>query len=168
MQSLLDEIDPNDLAKAARIIGKADSVFLLGQMRSAPLVELIRYLLTMVGKKCIMLDPSGGLATHMARTMGPKDALLAVSFRFYAKEVVSIVEKVAAQGQGIVAVSDSALSPLAKSAHVLLTAQEHPGPLSRSITAPICLAQAIALAVAAHLQNGRKAPNIPSVTGQMN
>jgi DNA-binding MurR/RpiR family transcriptional regulator len=165
VQSLLDEIDANDLAQAAEILSDAETVFLLGQLRSAPVVELMRYLLTMVGKKCIMLDPSGGLATHMARTMGAKDALLAVSFRFYANEVVSIVEEVASQGNKIVALSDSTLSPLAKSAHVLLAAYEHPGPLSRSVTAPICLAQAIALAVASRMQNTPSVPDIPSVTG---
>jgi DNA-binding MurR/RpiR family transcriptional regulator len=168
VQSLLDEIDANDLAKAAEILSDAETVFLLGQLRSAPVVELIRYLFTMAGKKCVMLDPSGGLATHIARTIGPKDALLAVSFRFYANEVVSIVEEVAAKERKIVALSDSTLSPLAKSAHVLLAAHEHPGPLSRSVTAPICLAQAIALAVAARVRNTPSVPSIPSVTGSKN
>ncbi len=165
VQSLLDEIDANDLAQAAEILSDAETVFLLGQLRSAPVVELIRYLLTMVGKKCIMLDPNGGLATHMSRTMGTKDVLLAVSFRFYANEVVSIVEEVAAQGRTIIALTDSSLSPLAKSAQVLLEAHEHAGPLSRSVTAPICLAQTIALAVASRIQNNPNVPEIPSVTG---
>ncbi|MDG1679155.1 MAG: MurR/RpiR family transcriptional regulator, partial [Tateyamaria sp.] len=68
VQSLIDEINVTDLAKAAEIISTAETVFLLGQLRSAPIIELIRYLLTMAGKKCVMLDPSGGLATHIART----------------------------------------------------------------------------------------------------
>ncbi|MEW7009447.1 MurR/RpiR family transcriptional regulator [Lentilitoribacter sp. EG35] len=165
VQSLLDEIDAGDLAKAADFLSKAETVFLLGQLRSAPVVELIRYLLTMAGKKCIMLDPSGGLATHIARTISQNDVLLAVSFRFYANEVVSIVEEVASQNRTIVALSDSTLSPLAKSAHVLFATPEHDGPLSRSVTAPICLAQAIALAVASRMQNNSIEPEIPSVTG---
>lgn len=165
VQSLLDEIDAGDLARAAGLLSEAETIFLLGQLRSAPVVELIRYLLTMAGKKCIMLDPSGVLATHIARTIGPKDVLFAVSFRFYANEVVSIVEEVALRGRKIVAMSDSTLSPLAKSAHVLFAAHEHPGPLSRSVTAPICLAQAIALAVASRMQNAPSVPDIPSVTG---
>lgn len=164
VQSLLDEIDAEDLAKAAKLLTEAETVFLLGQLRSAPIVELLRYLLTMAGKKCVLLDPSGGLATHIARTIGPNDALLAVSFRFYANEVVSIVEEAASRGCDIVAVSDSTLSPLAKSAQVLFAAPEHHGPLSRSVTAPICLAQAIALAVAAHMQDNVNTPDIPSVT----
>lgn len=167
IQSLLDEVDGRDVARAGEIIGDADTVFLLGQLRSAPVVELIRYLLTMAGKKCTLLDPSGGLATHIARTMGPNDVLFVVSFRFYANEVVSIVEEVASQNRKIIALSDSTLSPLAKSADVLFAVHEHSGPLSRSITAPICLAQAVALATAARVQKSAEIPKIPSVTSKI-
>ncbi|MDA7425544.1 MurR/RpiR family transcriptional regulator [Thalassococcus lentus] len=165
VQGLLDEVTPNDLSSAADIISGADTIYLLGQLRSAPVVEIIRYLLTMAGKRCLLLDPSGGLSTHIARTIRPSDALLAVSFRFYANEVVSIAEEAAASHVPIVAISDSTLSPLAKSATVLLTAPEHSSLISRSLTAPICLAQALALAVAAKEQNGTVHPTIPSVTG---
>lgn len=167
IQSLLDEVDGRDVARAGEIIGDANTVFLLGQLRSAPVVELIRYLLTMAGKKCTLLDPSGGLATHIARTMGPNDVLFVVSFRFYANEVVSIVEEVASQNRKIIALSDSTLSPIAKSADVLFAVHEHSGPLSRSITAPICLAQAIALATAARVQKSAENPQIPSVTSKI-
>lgn len=165
VQGLLDSIPSESLAAAADQLAQADTVYLLGQLRSAPVVELIRYLLTMVGKRCLLLDPSGGLATHMARTIGPRDALLAVSFRFYANEVVTITEEAAARGTPIVAISDSSLSPLAKSASVLLAVPEHKSLISRSLTAPICLAQALALAVAAKLETDSVEPSIPFVTG---
>lgn len=165
VQALLDDIAPEDLGAAAEILCAAETVYLLGQLRSAPVVELIRYLLTMLGKKCILLDPSGGLATHMARTIAPGDALLAVSFRFYAKEVVSIVEEAGRRGVPIVAITDSTLSPLAKSARVLFAVPEYPGMLTRSLTAPVCLAQAIVATVAARAQNRPADPSIPSVTG---
>ncbi|MBT59206.1 MAG: transcriptional regulator [Acidiferrobacteraceae bacterium] len=166
VQSLVDDIAPEDLATTAGIISEAETVFLLGQLRSAPVVEVIRYMLTMLGKKCILLDPSGGLATHMARTIGPNDALLAVSFRFYASEVVSIVEQAADRGTSIIAISDSTLSPLAKSAAVLFAVPEYPGPFSRSLSlaAPVCLAHIIVMSVAARVQNNPGRPEIPSVT----
>jgi DNA-binding MurR/RpiR family transcriptional regulator len=164
VQSLLDDISPQDLSDAADILAGADTIYLLGQLRSAPVVEMVRYLLTMIGKKCLMLDPSGGLATHIARTMGPNDALLAVSFRFYANEVVSIAEDVCAKGVPIVAISDSTLSPLAKSANVLFTVPEHKSLIARSLAAPISLAQAIVVAVAAKGENPSEL-EIPSVTG---
>lgn len=93
----------------------------------------------------------------------PKDLLLAVSFRFYANEVVNIVEEVAARRVPIVAISDSTLSPLAKNATVLFPVPEHEYTFSRSLAAPMCLAQALTVALAARLQNAGK-PRIPIVT----
>ena len=166
LQALVTDIAPDDLARAAELLEKAGTVYLIGQLRSAPVVDLLRYVLTMLGKRCILLDPSGGLATHMARTMGADDVLVAVSFRFYATEVVNIVEQAAGRGMAIVAITDSTLSPLAKSAGVFFAVPEHEYTFSRSLAAPMCLAQALTVAVAARLQNDAGSPRIPIVTGQ--
>lgn len=164
LQGLLDQIDFAEIARAADMIETADSVYLIGQLRSAPVVELLRYILTMLGKQVILLDPGGGLATHMARTMRPNSLLVAVSFRFYANEVVNIVEEAAAGGVPIVAISDNSLSPLAKSADILFAVPEHGDTFSRSLAAPMCLAQALTVAVAARVQKDADSPRIPTVT----
>lgn len=164
LQSLLDDIPPESLARAADLLHKAEVVYLLGQLRSAPVVELLRYVFTMLGKRCVLLDSGGGLATHMARTITERDLLLAVSFRFYANEVVNIVEEAGARKVPIVAVSDSTLSPLAKSARVLFAVPEHDYSFSRSLAAPMCLVQALAVALASRVQRD-DTPRIPTVTG---
>lgn len=164
LQALLTDIAPHDLATAAQLLEEAEVVFLLGQLRSAPVVELLRYVLTMLGKRCILLDPSGGLATHMARTMSKGDALVAVSFRFYATEVVNIVEAAATSGVPTIAISDSTLSPIAKGARVLFSLPEHEYTFSRSLAAPMCLAHALTLALATRLQDNPSSPRIPTVT----
>ena len=166
LQDMLELIEPAQLAAATDLLEGAEDIYLLGQLRSAPVVELLRYILTMLGKRCVLLDPSGGLATHMARTIRAKDVLLAVSFRFYATEVVNIVEEAAEGGVPIVAITDSTLSPLAKSARVLFAVPEHDYTFSRSLAAPMCLAQALTVALAARLQEDPDKPRIPTVTGQ--
>jgi DNA-binding MurR/RpiR family transcriptional regulator len=166
LQGMLSDIQPQDLAQAVGLLEKADVIYLLGQLRSAPVVELLRYILTMLGKRCVLLDPGGGLATHMARAMRKTDLLFAVSFRFYANEVVNVVEQAAGRGIPIVAISDSTLSPLAKSASVLFAVPEHEYTFSRSLAAPMCLAQALTVALAARLQNNAVNPRIPTVTEQ--
>lgn len=166
LEALLSDIAADDLGRAAELLEKAETVYLIGQLRSAPVVDLLRYVLTMLGKRCILLDPSGGLATHMARTMGRNDVLVAVSFRFYATEVVNVVENVAGAGIAIIAITDSTLSPLAKSADVLFAVPEHEYTFSRSLAAPMCLAQALTVALAARLQDNAEDPRIPTVTGQ--
>ncbi|WHO71695.1 MurR/RpiR family transcriptional regulator [Rhizobium sp. BT03] len=166
LQDILAQISGEDLATAVDLLEKSETIFLIGQLRSAPVVELLRYVLTMLGKRCVLLDPGGGLATYMGRTMKDTDLLFAVSFRFYATEVVNVVEDAAARGISIVAISDSTLSPLAKSATVLFPVPEHEYTFSRSLAAPMCLAQALTVALASRLQGSKDDPRIPIVTGQ--
>jgi len=164
LQELLAQTPSDDLTNAAGLLDEADTIYLVGQLRSAPVVDLLRYILTMLGKRCVLLDASGGLATHIAKTIRPSDVLMAVSFRFYATEVVNIVEEAAARAVPIIAISDSTLSPLAKSARVLFAVPEHEYTFSRSLAAPMCLAQAIAVALAARNQTDMTTPRIPVVT----
>jgi DNA-binding MurR/RpiR family transcriptional regulator len=164
LQGLLQDTTAAQIAQAAEILEHSDTIYLVGQLRSGPVVELLRYVLTMLGKRTVLLDAGGGLATHMARVMRPGDALLAVSFRFYATEVVNIVDEAAKAGVPIIAISDSTLSPLAKSARVLFAVPEHEYTFSRSLAAPMCLAQALTVALAARLQATGERPRIPVVT----
>ncbi len=163
LQDLLANTAGDRIETAAALMEAADTIYLAGQLRSAPVVELLRYVLTMLGKRTVLLDTGGGLATHMAKVARPSDLLFAVSFRFYATEVVNVVEETAARGVPVVAISDSTLSPLAKSARVLFAVPEHEYTFSRSLAAPMCLAQALCLAMAARQQGDK--PRIPVVTG---
>lgn len=166
LQDLLDKTSGEDMARAAGMIESADTVYLVGQLRAEPVVSLMRYILTMLGRPCVLMDASGGLATHMARTMKKTDVLIAVSFRFYANEVVNIVEEAARAEVPIIAVSDSTLSPLMKPSAILFSVPEHDYTFSRSLAAPMCLVQALMVAVAARVQSNPKNPRIPTVTTQ--
>ncbi len=111
----------------------AEVIYLPGQLR---------HVLTMPGKRCVLLDAGRGLATHMARSIGKGDVLMEVSFRFYANEVVNIVDE--ASQRGTPAVS------------------EHDYSFSRSLAAPMCLAQALVAAVAARIHPDDQPPRIPT------
>lgn len=165
LQELRENTSASDLARAAQMLSEADNIYILGQLRSAPVADLLRYLLTMLGKKAVLLDASGGLTTHIAKAMTQQDALIAVSFRFYANEVVSVVEEAAQKGIPIIGLSDSTLSPLAKHSRPLFVVPEREYIFSRSLAAPMCLAQAIVLEFAA-LQQGEEDPRIPTVTSE--
>lgn len=164
IEALMQDIRPEDIAAAADTLCRADTVFVLGQLRAEPVANLIRYMLSMLGIRAVSLDAAGGLATHMARTMRPGDALVAVSFRYYANEVVSIVDEAGRNGVPIVAITDSTLSPLAKSAGTVFAVPERDHKFTRSLSAPICLAQTLVVAVAARIQGDRSPPRVPSAT----
>ncbi|WP_242217769.1 MurR/RpiR family transcriptional regulator [Shinella zoogloeoides] len=167
LQELLNTTTEESLSRAARAMKNANTIFIAGQLRSEPIAKFLRYVLSMLQCRVILLDPAGGLAPEMAKVMGKKDVLVAISFRHYAKEVVTIADVAAENGTPIVAITDSQLSPLAKNAAVLFTIPEDEYSFSRSLAAPMCLTQTIAVALAALLQEDQKgSPEIPTVTGK--
>ena len=163
LQGLFNDTAEEDLTRAVDLLAKANTVYIVGQLRSQPIAVFVRYVLTMLRRPTVLLDAGGGLATHMARVMDPRDLLLSISFRFYAKEVVAVTEEAHAAGVPIIAVTDSTLSPIAKSASVLFTVPEGDYAFSRSLAAPMCIAQALMVALAARLQSDPE-PQIPTVT----
>ena len=165
VQGLRANRDTGQLAAAAALMEASDTIYLIGQLRSAPVVELLRYVLTMLGKRTVLLDAGGGLATHMAKVARPTDMLFVVSFRFYATEVVNVAEEPAGRGVPIVAITDSTLSPYAKMAKIMFAVPEHEYTFSRSLAAPMWLAQALCVALASRLQKNVNDPRIPVVTG---
>jgi DNA-binding MurR/RpiR family transcriptional regulator len=165
LQGLLDSVTDEMLTETANLLKTDETIYIAGQMRSEPLALLLRYLLTMLRRKVVLLDPSGGLAQEMSTTMRPEDVLVAISFRHYAKEVVAIADVAAAVGTPVIAITDGPLSPLAKNANVLFSIPEDEYTFSRSLAGPMCLAQCIVVATAAALQPGRaEPPHIPTVT----
>lgn len=166
LQDLLESVSEESLSATAHLLTDAEVIYIAGQLRSEPIALFLRYLLTMLRRRVVLLDPAGGLAQEMASTMTDRDVLVAVAFRHYAKEVVAIAEMAVATSVPIIALTDSPLSPLARGARILFTVPEDEYTFSRSLAAPMCLVQGIAVATAARLQPSRAAaPHIPTVTG---
>jgi len=168
LNELVHSVTEEILEKAATILAGSDTIFIAGQMRSDPVARFLRYVLSILKKKVNLLDAAGGLATEISRLMAPNDALIAIAFRHYAKEVVQIGDIARENGTPSIVITDSILSPLAKNASVLFTVPEEEYSFSRSLAAPMCLSQVIAMTVAAKLQKGRMEdgnPIIPTVTG---
>lgn len=164
LQGMLEGIAASDLDRSAQLLSRAETIFIAGQLRSEPVAILLRYLLTMLNRKVILLDTPGGLAPHMAMNMTQRDVLVAVSFRHYAQEVVKITEIAEQKDVPTIAITDSVLSPLARSANVLFTIPEEEYSFSRSLAAPVCLVQCMALSLAAALHPEEEQPRIETLT----
>jgi DNA-binding MurR/RpiR family transcriptional regulator len=167
LEGLMDTVSETELNKAVSLMKEAGTIYVVGQLRSEPVAIFLRYVLTMLRRRVILLDSSGGLAAESARIAGPGDVLIAISFRHYAQEVAAITEIAATSGAKIIAITDSQLSPLAKSASVLFAIHEEEYTFSRSQAAPMCLAQALTVALASALQpEAEGKPRIPVATEQ--
>jgi DNA-binding MurR/RpiR family transcriptional regulator len=94
------------------------------------------------------MDGVGGLAKPQANTIGPRDLLIAASYHPYAPETVEVVGIAAARGAKILSISDSHVSPIAKAANVVLQVRDSETRGFRSLSASMCLAQALVIGFA--------------------
>jgi DNA-binding MurR/RpiR family transcriptional regulator len=148
LQHLLDTVEEAELEAAAKLMAGARTIYVLGQLRAFPVASYISYALTHLRRDSRLIDGAGGLAGEQAALMGPEDLLLAVSFRHYAREVVDIAEAAGSNDVPILAITDSQLSPLAKRATCWFEVPEGEFNFSRSLAAPMCLAQALIICMA--------------------
>lgn len=166
LQELLNDISPQALAEATRLLEAADTIFLSGEMLARPVAELMRCQLVMTGKRCVMLGQSEGLSAYIARSMTSRDLLMAISLRSAAADMLPVLGEAEARGTPVVAIADSTLSPLAKAAKVLFTMPGQGDSLSATLAAPLCLAQTLSLGLVA-ARAGQSAP-AAQITGGSN
>ena len=136
------------MAKAVALIDKAETVYVVGFRRSFPVASYLAYSLQQLNKRTLFIDGVAGLTKQQVQTIGPRDLLVAVSYHPYAEETVQAVEMAGQRGAKILSISDSLVSPIAKSASLVLHVRESEVRTFRSLAASICLAQALVIGFA--------------------
>ncbi|AWN17844.1 MurR/RpiR family transcriptional regulator [Salinisphaera sp. LB1] len=147
LDHLADEIDAEGLASAARIMAGAECIHLCGHRRSFPVVTYMAYALSRIQANACLLDGLGGMLAQQTARVRPDDVLFAVSFHPYAEETAETIRHATEQGTPVVVLTDSPLSPVAAHATVCLEVHDAEMHNFRSLTASMCLAQALTVAV---------------------
>lgn len=145
IQNLLLTVSGTDMRKAVELILAAEIIHVVGFRRSFPVASYLAYSLLQAGKRAILIDGVGGLAKNQMQLSGASDLLIAVSFHPYSEETVSIVDVVEANHGKILTISDSLVSPVAKPADHVLLVRESEVRKFRSLSASMCLAQALVI-----------------------
>jgi DNA-binding MurR/RpiR family transcriptional regulator len=140
------------LEAAVAILAGADVVHVAAQRRAFPVAVYLAYLLAQLDVRVHLLDSVGGMLPQQGRGITARDALLAVSFRGYSPETLALVEGSRARGAPVVAITDGPLSPLARIATVSLEVVEAEVQSFRSLSASMCLALVLAVALGQRLE----------------
>jgi DNA-binding MurR/RpiR family transcriptional regulator len=101
------------LRAAAEIIAKSRRVFCLGMRSTFSVAYSFHYARALFGAESVLVDGPGGIATDALRTIGPGDALLAISVKPYTRQTVQAARYADKRGARVIAVTDSEVSPLA-------------------------------------------------------
>lgn len=155
IERLRDSVPAADIDRAAAILARADTIFLLGLRRVFPVTAYLAYALGKLGLRAALVDQVAALAPEQVGGATPKDALVAVSFTPYSPVTVDLARSAAERRVPVVAITDSAFSPLAPSATVQIEVVEADYAGFRSLSATLCLAMALAVATGARRGNGR-------------
>jgi len=145
LQNLLQTVGRTDMRAAVDLITQAQTVYVVGIRRSFPVASYLAYSLLQAGKRAIFIDGIAGLALAQVQAMLPQDLLIAISYQPYAEETVAIVEAARGKGGKVLAISDSPVSPVAKPADLVLQTRESEVRKFRSLSASMCLAQALVI-----------------------
>ena len=145
---LRTHIDVEALEGAVDILASARVVFLLAQRRSFCVAHYLAYAFAQLGVPTLLVDDVGGLGREQLGFASQADAALAISFAPYSPVTKALVETARLRKAQIVAITDSALSPLSALADRRLEVVESDFGAFRSLSATFCLAMTLAVAVA--------------------
>lgn len=134
-----------ELDAATAILANARDIYLLGLGGSFPVATHLAYVLRKLGRRVMLLDGIGGSIHEQSHPAGPEDALVAISFRNYYPDTARLFPELVARGVPAISITDSLLSPIVEGAKVVFEIQDMPEPALRTLVAPMCLVQALAI-----------------------
>ncbi len=158
---LEENVQAADLEAAARLLCTATRVHVLAQRRAFPVACYLAYALGQLELKALLLDGVGGMLDQSLRCIEAQDVLLVASFQNYSPDVVDAARQAHARGVPVIAITDTALSPLKPSARVCFQLGHSATAAFRSLVGPLCLAQALVVSTGHHLSEpkpGRSKP----------
>ena len=142
------------LEAAADAMLKARRVYFLGLRASHGLALHLHYTYGLLASNGVLVQGLGGTLSDQIGEMDRGDLLVAISLAPYTRHTVAAVAQALAQGANLMVLTDSALSPIARSAtHTLLFRADSPS-YFQSMVGVLALAEALAAAVA--VRGGRK------------
>jgi DNA-binding MurR/RpiR family transcriptional regulator len=145
LESAQEYVREADLTRAIGIMGAAQTIYVVGLGGSFPVAAHLTYVLRRMGRRVVLLDGLGSALGDHVLTATPQDAVIAISFRPYNRDTVQVFPDFLARGVPGIAVTDSLLSPIVSGAEVAFEIPDMPEAALRTMVAPMCLVQSLAV-----------------------
>lgn len=148
IRDTLDSVSDTEFKNAVEIINKASKIYILGVRSSAALASFLYFYLHPVFENVVLVDTSSGseMFEQMFR-ISENDVCVAISFPRYSKQTINALRFINDRGTKIIAITDSAVSPIAEYADTLLVAKSDMVSVVDSLVAPLSLINALIVAL---------------------
>ncbi|HEX4768761.1 MAG TPA: MurR/RpiR family transcriptional regulator [Lichenihabitans sp.] len=146
LMRLRERISGEALERGMEILARAETIYLLGQRRAFPVTAYLAYAFAKLKIRSVLVDNLASLGPDQVAFATERDALLAVSFTPYTPATVEIANRLAHKIP-VVAITDSAFSPLTQSATLWFEVAEADFGAFRAISGTFALAMTLAVGV---------------------
>ncbi|MHC2362317.1 MurR/RpiR family transcriptional regulator [Rhizobium leguminosarum] len=141
-------VQSDTFTKAVDILANAETIYLIAKRRSYPLTAHMTYAFSKLNIRHQIVASPNGVDPEMVQFATPKDAAIAASFSPYAADSLNQSQELADRGVPVIAITDSAFSPLAACATHWFEVAEADFAGFRSLSASMALTMALPVAIA--------------------
>ncbi|MCW5238564.1 MurR/RpiR family transcriptional regulator [Verminephrobacter eiseniae] len=152
MQQLRQGLDQQAFARAVELLADTQAIWIAGSRRSFPVAVYLDYALQHTEKRIGLLNALGSMQQGQIRSVRAGDVLIAISFNPYAEETLQVAQQATQRGARVIAITDSRMGPLARTAEATLIVQDSATFGFRALTATMGLAQSLFVALAYRLE----------------
>jgi DNA-binding MurR/RpiR family transcriptional regulator len=142
LQALKNSLDPTRFVALAKRLYAARRVVILAGDLASFIADYLGYQLNLLGLPVFVATTPGAI-THTVRAVTQKDLVISISFRRGLKYTVEGTQQAHLQAAYCVGITDTYLSPLARTCQELLLASTESVSFGASYAAPIALVNAI-------------------------
>lgn len=148
IRQTMEETCHHSFYRAAEAIAEARRVYIIGARSSQALAVFLSYYLNFIVENVIPINVTSeeGIFEQMIR-IDERDAVIGISFPRYSTKAVKALDFASSRGAKVVAITDSAVSPLSESADYLLLARSDMASFVDTLVAPLSLINALIVAI---------------------
>ena len=142
----LEEIDQASFDEVVKKILEAKSIYIIGLRSSTALAEFFGFYLNWVRDNVHVVTYTLGDIFEQLFRVGPEDLVIGIGFPRYSSRTIKALEYCKGKSAGVVAVTDSLLSPLCTNSDYSLIAKSKMESFVDSIVAPMSVLNALIVA----------------------
>lgn len=144
----LDEIDRESFNDAVDALIGAKMIYIIGMRSSSSVASFLYHYLNLIFPHVrLVRTTSGSEIFEQILRISSDDVIIGISFPRYSKRIINALEYAKSQSAHVIALTDSATSPIATPADDLLLAKSDMASFVDSLVAPLSIVNALIVAI---------------------
>lgn len=143
---LSEQIEVELIEQSVQALCVANEVIVCGMNRALPVAIYFHYMLNNLGIRCRIVDSSSDEAT-LSHWFNETTVLIAITYNPYSSVTSQAINTAKQSNSTVILLSDTALNPVANLSDYLFAIHEAEVHTFRSLSATLCLAQAICVSI---------------------